>query len=194
MTEGLTVRKPGRPRAKGAPLHEQPAADRQRLLTELLDELSSHTPADVIRYMRRWPSGPLSLVHLHVLTVLQADGSVPMRALAESLDVSQASATGIVDRMEQRGLVVRQRDEDDRRVIRVVLTVDGRELLAGIAAQRRERLAVLLGELTDDELDGFLRGMRALREARARLGSPWAVPERVTNPATSTTNTDEASR
>ncbi len=194
MTERLAVRKPGRPRAKGAPLHEQPAADRQRLLTELLDELSSHTPADVIRYMRRWPSGPLSLVHLHVLTVLQADGSVPMRALAESLDVSQASATGIVDRMEQRGLVVRQRDEDDRRVIRVVLTVDGRELLAGIAAQRRERLAVLLGELTDDELDGFLRGMRALREARARLGSPWAVPEPATNPATPTSDSDEASR
>ena len=109
MTERLAVRKPGRPRAKGAPLHEQPAADRQRLLTELLDELSSHSPADVIRYMRRWPSGPLSLVHLHVLTVLEADGSVPMGALAESLDVSQASATGIVDRMEQRGLVVRQR-------------------------------------------------------------------------------------
>ena len=76
--------------------------------------------------MRRWPSGPLSLVHLHVLTVLEADGSVPMRALAEALDVSQASATGIVDRMEQRGLVVRQRDDDDRRVIRVVLTDDGR--------------------------------------------------------------------
>jgi DNA-binding MarR family transcriptional regulator len=192
MTEGLDVHTPGRP-APDAP-NGQPAAERQRLLAELLDELSSHTPADVIRYMRRWPSGPLSLVHLHVLTVLQADGSVPMRTLAESLDVSQASATGIVDRMEQRGLVVRQRDEDDRRVIRVVLTIDGRELLAGVAAQRRERLAVLLGELTDDELDGFLRGMRALREARARLADRWVLPDAVTNPATTAPGTGEATR
>ncbi len=183
MTEGLDVRRLGRPPARLAPPHQQPAAERQRLLTELLDELSSHTPADVIRSMRRWRSGPLSLVHLHVLTVLQADGSVPMRTLAESLDVSQASATGIVDRMEQRGLVVRQRDDEDRRVIRVALTVDGRELLAGVAAERRERLAVLLGELTDDELEGFLRGMRALREARVRLGARWVLPE-----------SDEASR
>ena len=53
---------------------------------------------------------------------------------------------------------------------------------------------MLLDELTDDELDGFLRGMRALREARARLGRAWALPETVTNPATPTTNTDEASR
>ena len=51
---------------------------------------------------------------------------MPMGALADSLDVSQASATGIVDRMEQRGLIERRRDDDDRRVIRVPLTADGR--------------------------------------------------------------------
>ena len=39
-----------------------------------------------------------------------------MSQLAEALDVSQASATGIVDRMEQRGLVSRQRNDEDRRV------------------------------------------------------------------------------
>jgi DNA-binding MarR family transcriptional regulator len=179
----------------------KPAASpkRRRLLQELLDELSSHTPADVIRFMRRWPSGPLSLVHLHVLTVLEAEGAVPMGALAESLDVSQASATGIVDRMEQRGLIVRRRDEDDRRVIRVALTADGRQLLAGAAAERRKRLGILLDELTDDELEGFLRGSRALRAARTRLAARWVLPESVTNPAKDAepakdATVDEASR
>jgi DNA-binding MarR family transcriptional regulator len=145
---------------------------RRRLLDELLEELASHTPAGVMRYMRRWPHGPLSLVHLHVLTVLDIDGPVPMRALAESLDVSQASATGIVDRMEQRDLVKRRRDLTDRRVVRVALTPAGRQMVEGVAAERRERLARLLDELTDDELDGFLRGARALRLARERLHSP----------------------
>jgi DNA-binding MarR family transcriptional regulator len=119
-----------------------------------------------MRYMRQRPGGGLSLVHLNVLTVLDMDGTLPMRALAESLDVSQASATGIVDRMEQRGLVERQRDEADRRVIRVALTDEGRGLIAGLASERRDHLARILDRLTEAELDGLLRGTRALRRAR----------------------------
>jgi DNA-binding PadR family transcriptional regulator len=71
--------------------------------------------------------------------------------------------------MEQRGLVARLRDEDDRRVIRVALTDSGRQFLATIAAERRERLALVLAELSDDELEGFLLGSQALRRARERL-------------------------
>lgn len=144
------------------------AAARTGLIAALLDELTAHTPAGMMRAMRRWPSGPLSLVHLNVLMVLSEDGPVSMRTLAEALDVSQASATGIVDRMEQRGLVERQRDEDDRRVIRVALTDGGRQLIAGIASERRGHLAALLDGLTDEDLDGLLRGTRALRLARER--------------------------
>lgn len=153
---------------------------RQAVLGELLDELTSHTPAGVMRHMRRWPSGPLSLVHLNVLMVLAEDGGLPMRVLAESLDVSQASATGIVDRMEQRGLVERRRDDEDRRVIRVALTDAGRQLIAGLASERRGHLAALLDGLTDEELDGLLRGTRALRVARerrhAQLAEEHAAP------------------
>jgi DNA-binding MarR family transcriptional regulator len=71
--------------------------------------------------------------------------------------------------MEQRGLIERRRDADDRRVIRVELATGGRELLAGMTADRRQKLTTLLDDLTDDELDGFLRGMRALRSARDRF-------------------------
>ena len=138
--------------------------DRQATLTELLAELAAHNPAAAMRYMRHWPSGPLSLVHLNVLAVLDIDGALPMRGLAETLDVSQASATGIVDRMEQRGIVERQRADGDRRVVRVALTDEGRRLIAGMAAERREHLTLMLDQLTDEELGAFL------------LGSPRAPP------------------
>lgn len=140
--------------------------DRPLLIAELLEELSSHTPAGVMRYLRRWSAGPLSLVHLHVLTVLESDGPSTMHGLADSLDVSQASATGIVDRMQQRGLVERGRDATDRRVVRVALTDTGRRLIDGVAAERRGHLEQLLDRLTDDEIQGFLLGARALRRAR----------------------------
>jgi len=139
------------------------------MLLQVLDELTLHAPSGFMKFMRRWPSGPISLVHLQVLMLLDGEGPPAMHALAEALDVSQASATGIVDRMEQRGLVTRLRDDDDRRVIHVALTDAGRQLLAGVAAERRERLALVLAELTDDELEGFLVGSQAIRRARERL-------------------------
>ena len=46
--------------------------------------------------------------------------------------------------MEQRGLVERQRDDEDRRVVRVALTDEGRRLIAGMAAERRDHLAQML--------------------------------------------------
>ena len=93
-------------------------------------------------------------------------GPQSMRSLAVSIDVSQASATGIVDRMEQRGLVERQRDAGDRRVVKVAISGEGERLIAGMAAERREHLATILDELTDDELAAFLVGARAMRRAR----------------------------
>lgn len=143
--------------------------DRATILHELLDEFAAHSPAAVMRHMRQWPGGALSLVHVNVLAVLDIDGPLPMGGLAETLDVSQASATGIVDRMEQRGLVERNRDDADRRVVHVALTAEGRRLITGMASERRDRLSQLLDTLTDAELEGLLLGSRALHRARARL-------------------------
>jgi len=122
-----------------------------------------------MRYLRHWPGGRISLIHINVISVLETDGPQPMRALAEALDVSQASATGIVDRMEQRGLVERRRDEDDRRIVRVVLTEEGRKLVEGVTQERQDHMRLLLDDLTDDELQAFLVGSRALRRARERM-------------------------
>jgi DNA-binding MarR family transcriptional regulator len=157
--------------------------NRKAVIEAVLDELAANAPFRMMRSMRRWPSGPLSLIHLHVLMLLAAEGSQPMRSLADTLDVSQASMTGIADRMEQRGLVERQRDESDRRVIRVALSDGGREILSGMGTERRGRLAMLLEELTDDELAGLLKGSRALHRARERMHAHEEGGEADTHPA-----------
>jgi DNA-binding MarR family transcriptional regulator len=174
----------------------RPPMDRQQAIRDLLDELASHTPAAAVRYMRHWPGGTISLVHLNVLSLLEVDGPLPMRILAESLDVSQACATGIVDRMEQRGLVERRRDDEDRRIVRVALTDEGRRLIAGIAAERRDHLQLVLVELTDEELEAFLLGARAMHRARERLhATHHATTGSATSatPATSATHPTSAS-
>jgi DNA-binding MarR family transcriptional regulator len=138
-------------------------------MQELMEELPSPSPAQAMRYMRHWPGGRISLIHINVISVLETDGPQPMRALAEALDVSQASATGIVDRMEQRGLVERGRDEEDRRVVRVALTDEGRRLVEGVAQERADNMRAMLDEFTDEELQAFLVGSRAMHRARERM-------------------------
>ncbi len=139
------------------------------LRQSLLDELASITPEGHLRQMRHWPGGRMSLVHLNVLFVLSGEGPLPMNRLAELLDVSQASATGIVDRMEQRGLVARERAAEDRRIVRVVLTPQGEGLIASVATERRDKLVSLLDTLAEEDAAALLQGMRAMRRAREAL-------------------------
>jgi DNA-binding MarR family transcriptional regulator len=146
-------------------------ADRARdtLIAELVEEMTSWSPRERINAFRSWLKGSLSLIHLHVLTVLEADGAMPMSRLAEMLDVSVASTTGIVSRMEERGLVERRHGETDRRVVLVRPTEAGIAIFRDMTEHRRQSLTHLFTRLTDDELTALLIGLRAMRAARLAL-------------------------
>ena len=156
---------------------------RRRITDELLDEMTAWNPAERMRAFRSWLRGSLSLIHLHVLTVLEADGPLAMGRLAEALDVSVASATGIVDRMEQRGLVERRPQATDRRIIVVHPTAAGTGVFRDLEHERRVRLEALLNGLSDRELAALLRGLRALHRVRtaaaeSTLNAAASVSER----------------
>src|SRR6476661_9243870 len=71
----------------------------------------------------------ISMTHLHILWVLEHHGDLTMSRLAELLDISVSNATGLVDRMEERGFVERVRDREDRRVVIARLSDRGVEML-----------------------------------------------------------------
>ena len=58
------------------------------------------------------------------------DGPRTLRELAAAMDTDAPAATVAVNDLEERGLVVRETDPDDRRVKRVVLTAEGRRMYA----------------------------------------------------------------
>lgn len=148
-------------------LNERRSATRRRVVDDLLEELTSWSPRERAGHFRHWLRCSLSLVHLQVLAVLEADGPLAMSKLAEALDVSVASATGIIDRMEQRGLVERRREPDDRRVVQVHRTDSGDSIFRDLATDRRKHLADLLDRMTDAELESLLTGLRAMRRVRS---------------------------
>jgi MarR family 2-MHQ and catechol resistance regulon transcriptional repressor len=91
-----------------------------------------------------------------------------MRHLAEAMDVSDASATGIVDRMEKRGLVERRHGTGDRRMVLVHATGAGEQVFRDMAAHHRDVLSRVLAELTEEEVTALLVGMRAIHAAKRR--------------------------
>jgi DNA-binding MarR family transcriptional regulator len=144
------------------------------VINDLLAELTVWTPRERGGAIRSWLRGSLSLVHLHVLTILE-DGPLPMSRLAEALDVSVASATGIIDRMEDRKLIERRSQPDDRRVVIVHPTRRGRRVFEVIARDRRARLAPIIERMTDDEIASFLVGLRAMRRIQTELAEREAT-------------------
>lgn len=154
------------------------AGSDRALVNEVIDELTSWNPREFIAAFQRWHEGAFSLVHLNVLTLLEAHGPLSMSHLAESLGISVASATGVIDRMERRGLVERRHDAEDRRVVLVHPAAGARSVFGEIDARRRRGLARLLQELTDEELRGLLQGHRALRAARGALAAQHGTDSR----------------
>jgi DNA-binding MarR family transcriptional regulator len=144
-------------------------ARRNANVEDVLAELTAWNPRERMAMFRRWLAGSLSIIHLYVLTILEASGPLSMGKVAEALDVSVASATGIVDRMEQRGLVERQAQPGDRRIVIVEPTAAGLAVFSDLDAQRRITITWILERLTDDELSSFLIGLRAMGAARAAL-------------------------
>jgi DNA-binding MarR family transcriptional regulator len=118
---------------------------------------------------REWCRQAISMIHLHVLLLLDSEGPLSMSRLAESVDVSLPSATGIVTRMEERGLVRRIHGEDDRRLVLVQLTEGGRAALEKADDFRRQHITRALNTLSEPQLTNLLRAVRDLRVAFDRV-------------------------
>jgi DNA-binding MarR family transcriptional regulator len=102
----------------------------------------------------------LGFAQAHALRMLDPDEPRPMSALAERLFCDASNVTGIVDRLEKRGLVERRSAEGDRRVKALTLTPAGVEL--------REAVMALMSEPPEAIASLSAADQRALRDILAR--------------------------
>jgi MarR family transcriptional regulator, organic hydroperoxide resistance regulator len=77
----------------------------------------------------------LSPIQCHVLHLLEPGRPLPMGRLAETLSCDASNVTGLVDRLESRGLIRRQPSSDDRRVKVLQLTPAGSRMRARLLTQ-----------------------------------------------------------
>jgi DNA-binding MarR family transcriptional regulator len=95
----------------------------------------------------------ISMTHFHVLTLLRHHDAMPMGRLAEIIDASMSSTTGIIDRMEEKGLVERVRVPDDRRIVLVRSTAAGLALIDEAELVKSEIIVGAISRLDPAQLD-----------------------------------------
>lgn len=84
--------------------------------------------------------------------------------LAEFLEITPATLTNKVKRMEKAGFVVRRRDEDDERISRIYITEKGRSLMAKLQQAMAEKEAAILAGFTDSDIARLKADMRKILE------------------------------
>ena len=133
--------------------------------TETLEELQSalHEMLVAHRRLRSRDSrhtGTIGFAHLRLMGALRREGSMTASGLAAAADLSPATATEMLDTLVGAGFVERQRDETDRRVVRVALTRAGRK---AFDAKRAQHVAAFGRELADLDPDALAAATVVLR-------------------------------
>jgi DNA-binding MarR family transcriptional regulator len=110
----------------------------------------------------------LTVPQLVCLRQMAAEGSCTPSDLSRAVFLSQATVTGILNRMEDRGLILRKRSREDRRRVSLVLTEEGRRILETAPLPLQDRFSERLAALAEPEqrhIDTVLKQVVDMMEA-----------------------------
>ena len=141
-----------------------PAAEAWSLMVELT--FSTNKP----RLMAISQEYDLTPMQLHALRALEPGAELTMSALAGSLFCDASNVTGIVDRLEHRGLIERRPAAQDRRVKMLAVTNEGAQLRKQIVERLTEPPS-WLADLPRDDQRTLRDALRKADQARTGAGS-----------------------
>lgn len=98
----------------------------------------------------------------HALLLLSRDGRLTMGELCDRMLLASSTVTDLVDRMENGGYVARERCCNDRRVVRIALTGEGRRVVDEMLKTRLAWLDSLLAHMPSADQDRLLASLRQL--------------------------------
>ncbi|MGA2016747.1 MAG: MarR family transcriptional regulator [Opitutaceae bacterium] len=116
-----------------------------------------------------------------VLMLLSEDlggGSLPQTPaeLAEKAGVTRATITGLVDTLERDGLVTREHDSDDRRMMRVHMTQKGHATLREVLPLHFKRMAALMAPLSEHERKTLVRLLNKIAGRASAMAAEAQAP------------------
>ncbi|HSB38234.1 MAG TPA: SMC-Scp complex subunit ScpB [Gaiellaceae bacterium] len=132
--------------------------------SEVADRLHSAAIHLLRRAAEQDRAAGLSRARLSALSVVVFRGPLTLGELADAEGVRSATMTGIVNGLEQDGLVRRRPHGRDRRSVNIEATAAGRRVLQQARGRRIERVARQLDDLTAEELELLGRAAQLVDE------------------------------
>ncbi len=142
--------------------HQEDAAD---LCARRIQEVVPRAMRLLRREMRAVAGPGLSVPQFRVLAFLGRNPGPSLSAVADHVGVAKPTASVMVDRLVQRGLVTRSGNPDERRRVVLALTPAGAALLERARTRTRERVVERLGTLRRSELATLAGGLALLDRA-----------------------------
>lgn len=101
--------------------------------------------------------GTISRHQLKVLSILSKEGPQKFSALADALILTPGAITGISDRLVEGGYAERIRDQQDRRIVYLSITPEGKQVADMLRKQKAELLVTIFSGLSEEDLEHFQR-------------------------------------
>jgi DNA-binding MarR family transcriptional regulator len=122
---------------------------------------------------KEWLNLDLTASQLRTLILLFTNGPTRMSEIASQLGISMATATGVIDRMVERGIVVRESDPNDRRIVLCRVSPEGERTVSGLWQSWSKRGEELLRALDRPRLLAVRGMLEALLEAGEATKGQW---------------------
>ena len=106
----------------------------------------------------------VSAPQLNCLLTLYEYGPLPLSQIAKHIMVKSSTVTGIIDRLEQKGLVTRVRNSQDRRVITIELTEAGKKLTQNAPPPIQQKIIDGLKRLPEGEIELIVLALTKLTD------------------------------
>ena len=99
---------------------------------------------------------------LSVISMLEKYGEQKVSELSLKIGLSDSTVSGILDRLEQKDIIRRERTKDDRRVVKISLTKKSQKFFNDFRQKKEEYFTQLLKRLSDQEIKDIIKGLEIL--------------------------------
>lgn len=123
------------------------------------------------------PGMSVSLSQAFALHELDTDTPLSQRDLAGRLRLEKSSVSRLAAEMERKGLLIRERDPDNRRLYRLRLTDRGRAMHVGMAVDFHAHYERWVAAMTPAEQEALAIGLSAFVRVLREQEAPWAAKE-----------------
>ena len=136
-------------------------------LSEFADKVAQTWPVVIKEFMRSQTTAfhkiKITMPQCIVLEFLSHGDESKMTDIAKFINVSTAALTQVVERLVRDGYVVRAKDPNDRRIIRIKLTAKGTRTITDIVNKRKEMVMKMFSVISTEEREQYLRILEHIR-------------------------------